>query len=190
MSSTKRRRRVECLTAWGLIAFAIIVAGGCASAPSVPPAARADLTPTDKLRVGLILSNQVLVTKDSNTGELRGVTVTLGKALAQRLRVTFEAVGYTNPAALVKSFGADEWDIAFLAFDPARAQEVDFSPPYMEVDNTYLVTSRSKVATVDGADQAGVIIAVPERSAPDLFLSRNLKSAQVLRVPGGAEAAI
>jgi polar amino acid transport system substrate-binding protein len=90
----------------------------------------------------------------------------------------------------VKSFGANEWDIAFLAFDPARAQQVDFSPPYMEVDNTYLVTAKSKVGTVELADQAGVTIAVPERSAPDLFLSRNLKSAKVMRVPGGADAAI
>ena len=162
----------------------------CASLPTVPPAARAELAPTGKLRVGLILSNQVLVTKDPSTGELRGVTIHLGKALAQRLGVPFEPVEYANPAALVKSFGSNQWDIAFLAFDPARAKDVDFSPAYMEVDNTYLVTANSKVATVEGADRSGVTIAVPEKSAPDLFLSRNLKSAQVLRVPGGAEAAI
>jgi polar amino acid transport system substrate-binding protein len=130
------------------------------------------------------------VTKDSKTGELSGVTIHLGKALAQRLGVPFEAVGYPNPAALVKSFGGNEWDIAFLAFDPARAKDVDFSAAYMEVDNTYLVAANSKVATVEGADRSGVTVAVPERSAPDLFLSRNLKSARVLRVPGGAEAAI
>jgi polar amino acid transport system substrate-binding protein len=176
--------------AWPLIVLAFVFVGGCTSAPTVSPAARAELTPTGKLRVGLILSNQVLVTKETSTGELRGVTIDLGKALAQRLGVPFEPVGYANPAALVKSFGSSEWDMAFLAFDPARAKDVDFSPAYMEVDNTYLVAANSKVATVDGADQSGVTIAVPQRSAPDLFLSRNLKSAQVLRVPGGAEAAI
>ena len=175
---------------WVSIALALLLVAGCASVPSVPAAARAELAPTGKLRVGLILSNQVLVTKDPSTGELRGVTINLGKALAQRLGVPFEPVGYANPAALVKSFGTNQWDIAFLAFDPARAQEVDFSPPYMEVDNTYLVTANSKVTAVERADQAGVTIAVPERSAPDLFLSRSLKSAQVLRLPGGAEAAI
>ena len=114
----------------------LVFVSGCVSTPSVSPAARAELASTGKLRVGLILSNQVLVTKDPGTGELRGVTVSLGKTLAQRLGVPFEPVGYANPAALVKSFGTNEWDIAFLAFDPARAQEVDFSPPYMEVDNT------------------------------------------------------
>jgi polar amino acid transport system substrate-binding protein len=163
---------------------------GCASVQSVPPAARSGLAPTGKLRVGLILSNQVLVTKDAQTGELRGVTVVLGKALAKRLGVPLEPVGYSNPAALVQSFGRNEWDIAFLAFDPARARDVDFSPPYMVVDNTYLVLSGSKVEAVEAADQRGVKVAVPERSAPDLFLSRNLKAAEIVRVPGGADAAI
>ncbi len=175
---------------WALIALAVVLFSGCASAPTVLPAARAELVPTGKLRAGLILSNQVLVTKDSSSGELRGITIDLGKALAERLGVPFEPVGYANPAALVKSFGSDEWDIAFLAFDPARAEDVDFSPPYMEVDNTYLVTANSQVASVEAVDRSGITIAVPERSAPDLFLSRNLKSAQVLRLPGGSEAAI
>lgn len=190
MISTKQRHVLLALRAWPLIAFAFVLISACASPPTVPPAARAELAPTGKLRVGLILSNQVLVRKDPSTGELRGVTIHLGKALAQRLGVPFEPVGYANPAALVKSFGSNQWDIAFLAFDPARAKDVEFSPAYMEVDNTYLVTANSKVATVEGADRSGVTIAVPEKSAPDLFLSRNLKSAQVLRVPGGAEAAI
>jgi polar amino acid transport system substrate-binding protein len=91
---------------------------------------------------------------------------------------------------LVKSFGASEWDIAFLAFDPARAQEVDFSPPYMVVDNSYLVPNGSRVQSVDTADRPEIKIAVPERSAPDLFLSRNLKAAQIVRIPGGADAAL
>lgn len=164
---------------------------GCASAPDAPsPAIRGELAPTGKLRVGLILSNQVLVTQDPKTGELQGVTVTLGKKLAGRLGVPFEPVGYPNPAALVKSFGAGEWDIAFLAFDPARAQEVDFSPAYMVVDNTYLVPAGSRLQTADAADRSGVKIAVPERSAPDLFLSRNLRAAEIVRVPGGADAAL
>jgi len=190
MIVTNSRDLFSSFSALPFIALAVVLLSGCASAPTVPAAARVELVPTGKLRVGLILSNQVLVTKDSNSGELRGVTINLGKALAQRLGVPFEPVGYANPAALVKSFGGNEWDIAFLAFDPARAKDVDFSPPYMEVDNTYLVTANSKVASADTADRSGVTIAVPERSAPDLFLSRNLKSAQVLRVPGGAEAAI
>src|SRR5207249_4689757 len=149
---------------WQLAILAIGLLAGCASVQTVPPAARSELAPTGKLRVGLILSNQVLVTKDPQTGELRGVTVALGKSLAKRLGVPFEPAGYPNPAALVQSFGRNEWDIAFLAFDPARARDVEFSPPYMVVDNTYLVPTGSKVQSVETADQRGVRIAVPERS--------------------------
>ena len=105
MNSTKRRHLLERVSAWGQIALTLVFVSGCVSTPSVSPAARAELASTGKLRVGLILSNQVLVTKDPGTGELRGVTVSLGKALAQRLGVPFEPVGYANPAALVKSFG-------------------------------------------------------------------------------------
>jgi polar amino acid transport system substrate-binding protein len=163
---------------------------GCASTPSVPPAARAELVSEGRLRVGMILSNQVLVSRHPQSGELRGVSVSLGLAIAKRFGVPFEPVGYANPAALVQSFGRNEWDVAFLAFDPARATDVDFSPPYMVVENTYLVLPGSKVQSIETADMPGVKIAVPERSAPDLFLSRNVKAAQIVRVPGGADAAV
>ena len=163
---------------------------GCASGPNVASAARAELVSTGQLRVGLIFSNQVLVTKNLQTGELKGVAVALGKTLAKQIGVPFQPILYANPASLVKSFGGNEWDIAFLAVDPARAQAVDFSPPYMVVDNTYLVPRGSILQKTDGADQPGIRIAVPERSAPDLFLSRSLKTATIIRVPGGAEAAL
>src|SRR5437868_2918837 len=96
------------------IAISLGLLAGCLNIPPIPPIARAELVPKGKLRVGLIMSNQVLVSKDAGTGEIRGVTVELGKALAQRLGVPFEAVQYPNPVALVKSFNEDEWDIAFL----------------------------------------------------------------------------
>ena len=180
-----RRKRLFASTA-----VVIALLAGCSNLAPVAPATRAELVPNGKLRVGLIMSNQVLVSKDARTGEIRGVTVDLGKALAQRLGVPFEAVQYPNPVALVKSFNDDEWDIAFLAYDPVRAQEVTFSPPYMEVDNSYLVLADSRVSSVDDADSAGVTIAVPDKSAPDLYLSRTLKSAKVLRLPGGIEPGI
>jgi polar amino acid transport system substrate-binding protein len=178
------------LGAWRPFALTLLLVTGCASAPSVTPAARAELASTGKLRVGVILSNQVLVSRDAQSGELRGVSVSLGLAIAKRLGTPFEPVGYANPAALVQSFGRNEWDVAFLAVDPARATDVEFSPPYMVVENTYLVLPGSRVQSIETADAPGVKIAVPERSAPDLFLSRNVKAAQIIRVPGGADAAI
>src|SRR5712691_7455080 len=132
----------------------------CASTTLKPSAeARNSLAPTGKLRVGLILSNPVLVTKDPGTGELRGVTVDLGRSLAASLGAQFEPISYTNPAALTQSFGKNEWDIAFIGLDPTRAAVVDFSQPYMEVENSYLVPANSRIRTIADADQPGIRIA-------------------------------
>jgi polar amino acid transport system substrate-binding protein len=133
----------------------------------------------------LILSNPVLVIKDPATGELRGVSIDLGRSLAASLGVQFEPIGYPNPAALTRSLGKNEWDIAFIGLDPTRAAVVDFSQPYMEVDNSYLVPANSRIRTIADADQPAVRIAVPEGSVPDTYLSRNLKNATLVRVPGG-----
>lgn len=168
----------------------LVLISGCVSSPSVPAMARNELAPTGKLRVGLILANPVLVTKDTASGELRGVAVDLGKSLAARLDVPFEPVGYPTVAKLVESAKANEWDVAFLAFDPARVSEMEFSAPYMEVDNTYLVPANSKITSIGMVDQLGIRIAVPEKSAPDLFLSRSLKNATLIRGKGGAAAAL
>ncbi len=173
-----------------LVALGLLVMLTAPLAAEAQPTACASLTPTGTLRAGLILSNQVLVSRDPVTSDLRGVTISLGKALAERLGVSFQPIGYANPAALVQSFGTDAWDIAFLAYDPNRARDVDFSPPYMEVDNTYLVPPGSTITSVEAADRPGIRIAVPERSAPDLFLSRNLKAARLVRLPGGVDAAL
>lgn len=161
---------------------------GCASKPGVPLAARADLAPAGTLRVGLILANPVLVTRDG--GELRGVAVDIGKDLAARLNVPFTPVGYPTVAKLVESTKANEWDIAFLAYDPARAADMEFSAPYMEVDNTYLLAPGSRIGGLGDVDRPGIRVAVPEKSAPDLFLSRTLQHATLVRGKGGAAAAI
>jgi len=189
VSTNIRTRRRRASKASPVIFLLLACLAGYALAQDVPLEARSELAATGKLRVGLILSNQLLITKDAQTGELRGVAVSLGKSLARRIGVPFDAVVYPDPAALAQSFGRNEWDIAFFAFAPAPARnvEVDFSPSYMLVDNTYLAPEGSKVTSVASADQPGVRIAVPERSAPDLFLSNTLKAAQIVRVPAGAE---
>jgi len=168
----------------------LVLFSTCAASSNAPAQARNALAPTGKLRVGLILANPVLVTKDAASGELRGVAVDLGKNLAMRLGVPFEAVGYPTVAKLVESAKANEWDVAFLAFDPARTSDMDFSAPYMEVDNTYLVPANSKITNIGEIDQPGIRVAVPEKSAPDLFLSRFLKHAVLVRGKGGVAAAV
>ena len=77
-----------------------------------------------------------------------------------------------------------DWDVAFLAADPDRAGEIAFTAPYLEIDTTYLVPSGSPLRTLDDVDREGIRIAVSEKSAYDLFLTRSLKRAQLIRIPG------
>jgi polar amino acid transport system substrate-binding protein len=169
---------------WILAVLAGLLFGGCAATPMPPsPEARNALTPTGKLRVGILLTNPLQVTKDAATGELKGVAIDLGKELARRIGVPFAPVGYPSVAALVESARSDEWDVAFLAIDPTRAKVMDFAAPFMEVEVGYLVTAGSSVNALIDVDQPGIRVAVAIKGGPDLFLSRNLKHAALVRTP-------
>lgn len=161
-----------------------------ASAEPPSPAALRELAPTGRLRVTFILANPVQVAKDPASGELRGPAIDLGRALAARLGVPFEPLGHARAADIVASARTDTWDIAFLAFDPARAGEVDFSPAYLEAHNMYLVPAGSGISSFADADRPGVRIGVGERDAVDLYLTRTLKHAQLVRNGGGTSAAL
>ena len=155
-----------------------------AVAQDVSAAARSELAPGGKLRVGLNLTNSATVTKDAQTGELRGVAVDLSRALADEMGVVFEPVPYPSATQMAEAAGRGQWDVAFMAIDPARAQVIAFTAAYMLVPNTYMVPPGSSIQTLADVDRPGVRIAVDERNATDLFLSRNLRHASLVRVAG------
>jgi polar amino acid transport system substrate-binding protein len=97
-------------------------------------------------------------------------------------------VSYGAAARLADAARTGAWDVAFLARDPDRATDIIFTTPYLEVDTTYLVSAASRLRTLADVDREGVRIAISERSAYDLFLSRNLKHAQLVRAPGPNES--
>jgi polar amino acid transport system substrate-binding protein len=165
------------------IALALAAAGllvACASAPP-SPATRADLAPTGKLRAGINYGNVVLVQKDPVTGESRGPAIELARKLAKRLGVPVEVVAYTSASTMFDGAKTGAWDIAFLAADPARAGEVDFTAAYLELEATYLVPAGSRLLTMADVDQDGVRVAAPARAAYELYLSRSLQRASLVR---------
>ncbi len=196
MSGFSRTRR-EAMRAAGLVLVGLAAPRGTGRAQ--PRAASADiaaardaLAPTGRLRAALIRSNPVLVQRDAASGALGGVSVELARALAERLGVPLEPVPYATPAQYAESLAGVEipWDAGFAARDPERGELVDFSPSFMEVDNVFLVPSGSRLARAEDVDRPGVRVAVPRGSAPDLFLSRSLKNAELVRVLGGVEPAV
>ena len=157
---------------------------GCASIRTPPtPEARQALAPTGKLRVGLQLGSPHNVIRDSGSGEMKGVGFDLGKELARRKGVPFEPVLYPSVAALLDGGKAGAWDVAFVGFSPARATEWDFTARHLEIEFGYLVPGGSSISTMADVDRPGIRVAVQERSQPDIFLSRTVKNAVVVRAP-------
>ena len=144
----------------------------------ITPAVHSDLAPTGKLRAGINYGNFILARKDPSTGESRGVAIDLA----------VELVAYETVAAMVDAAKTGTWDIAFLGIDPARAGEISFSPAYLEIEATYLVPAGSPLRVVADVDRDGVRVAAPARANYELFLSRNLKLAHLVRAPNGEAA--
>ena len=152
------------------------------------PAVRAALAPTGTLRVGLNMSNFLLTATDPATGEPSGIAADLGRELGQRLGVPVELVPYPNPGALADAATTGVWDVGFIGAEPQRANEIDFTAAYVEIEATYLVPPGSPLKSIADVDRPGIRIAVPERSAYELYLTRNLKHAELVRVQGADNA--
>src|SRR5205823_13913710 len=108
----------------------------------------ADLVQAGKLRVGVGVVAPHWAIKDPQTGELRGVAVDIARALATRLGIELVALEYPSPPAVLGGLKDSAWDVGFLAIDPSRAAVVDFSPPYLQIDATYLVPDGSSIRNV------------------------------------------
>jgi polar amino acid transport system substrate-binding protein len=155
---------------------------------NLTPAIRSDLAPTGKVRAGINSGNVILAAKDPATGESRGVAIDLARELGQRLGVPVELVTHDSVAALVDAAPKGTWDIAFLGSDPARETVISFTAAYLEIEATYLVAAGSSLRAVADVDREGVRVAAPARANYELYLSRNLAHAQLVRAPN-ADAA-
>jgi polar amino acid transport system substrate-binding protein len=143
---------------------------------------RLELVPTGTLRCGINFGNTVLAGKDEN-GWPKGIAVDLAIELAKRLSVRVEFVTYDAAGRMADGAGEDSWDVAFLAADPDRASQIAFTAPYLEIDTTYLVPAESPFREPEEVDGDGIRISVSQRSAYDLFLTRSIRKAQLVRSP-------
>jgi len=145
---------------------------------------RDELAPTGKLRVGINYGNPVLATRDPASGELRGVAVDLARELGRRLDLPVELVGFDAAGKMFEAVRAGAWDVAFLAIDPGRADEIDFTAAYIEIEGTYLVPAGSPFHAIEEIDRDKVRVGISAKSAYDLFLSRTMQRAELVRAPG------
>jgi polar amino acid transport system substrate-binding protein len=157
---------------------------------SPPPDALRDLAPTGKLRAAINFGNQVLAQKGP-AGEPKGVTPDLAHELGKRLGVPVELVPYEAAGKVFEGAKAGAWHIAFIAIEPVRAAEIEFTAPYVIIEGTYMVPKDSALKEIADVDRPGIRIAVGLNSAYDLYLTRTIKNATIVRSKvGGGRAMI
>lgn len=153
-----------------------------------PAAVRKDIAPQGELRVAINLGNPVLAKRDENTGVLLGVSVALAYALADELDIAVSLTPYDAAGKVFIALEEQAWDLAFLAIEPVRAEKICFTTPYVCIDGTYLVKTESKFQRASALDIGGCRIAVGKGAAYDLYLSRTLKNAELIRASTSAAA--
>ena len=160
-----------------------LLAGACASKQAASPEVTAALAPTGRLRASINLGNPILARRDSAGGEALGVSVDLSRRLADELGVGLVVLTFDSAAKSVEAVKGGQADIGFFAIDPMRSDGIRFTAPYVLIEGAYLVRQASPLTANAEVDRAGTRVMVGRGSAYDLFLTRELKAAQLMRAP-------
>ncbi|MEJ7688726.1 MAG: ABC transporter substrate-binding protein [Variovorax sp.] len=151
--------------------------------PTLPASVVSAFAPTGKLRASINLGNPILACRDASTGQPTGVSIDLARAFAERLGVGIELVVFDSAGKSVDAVKAEQADIGFFAIDPLRGEGIRFTAPYVLIEGAYLVGNDSPLADNAEVDRPGRRVMVGKGSAYDLYLTREIKSAQLLRAP-------
>ena len=164
------------------ICTALVLCGllaGCVTPDRPSSSIVRELAPTGKLRAAINFGNTVLAQREP----FGGVSVDLARELAKRLQVPVEFITYDAAGRVTDDATRNVWDVAFVARDPKRAQDIDFTAAYVIIEGAYMVPAGSPLQKNEDVDREGVRIAVGRGSAYDLFLSREIKRATLVRAP-------
>ena len=152
--------------------------------PQISPATRAELAPGGKLRVGINHSNFLLVNPGSPHGAPKGIAPDLALELGKRIGVPVEFVSFDAAGKTADAIRDALVDAGFIASEAERASVIEFSSAYLELPATYLVPAGSTIGSLSDVDRPGIRIAISGRSAYDLYLTRTLKNAELVRAEG------
>jgi polar amino acid transport system substrate-binding protein len=155
---------------------------------NAPPPVLQDLAPTGRIRAAINFGNPVLAQRSPGSGCAQGISVDLALELGHRLGVPVDFVPFEAAGKVVAAVDEDAWDVAFLASDPERAQKIAFTEPYVILEGTYIVPTESALQDPADFDRAGIRIAVGRGAAYDLYLSRTLEHAELVRAETSAAA--
>ena len=140
------------------------------------------LAPTGILRVGINMSNFLLINSKDSNGLPDGVSPDIGKKLARELNLKCKLVQFKKPGLLADAVNEDMWDIGNIACEKERSKTIDFTDPYVNIDANFMFRKKDNFKTNDDINLPGIKIAVLERSAYDLWLTENFKNVELIRV--------
>lgn len=176
----KRRRQ---LCAYGAVS---LLPAGCACGSGGDPrpaSARAELGTTGRLRAAINLGNPILATRAGEAGEPQGVSVDLAREAAKRLDLSLDLIVFESAGKVVEAIKARQVDLAFVAIDPVRGADMDYTAPYVIIEGAYLVRGDSALQHSEDVDRKGTRVVVGRGSAYDLYLTRALHQASLVRAP-------
>jgi len=147
-----------------------------------------ELSSNEYLRAAINMSNFLLVTNKEEDGAPIGVSPDMAQELAKRLDLKVELIPYASPGEIADDAENNKWDICNIGAEPQRAEKISFSAAYAEIQATYLIQSGSTIKSLEEVDLKGNKISVADRTAYGLWLERNIKNAELIRVDGVGES--
>ncbi|MBU3596290.1 ABC transporter substrate-binding protein [Polynucleobacter sp. 86C-FISCH] len=137
--------------------------------------------PTATLRVGINLGNPILANEGPNTKRLYGVTIDIANEIGKRISLPVQLTPFKTAGATVDAVKTGEIDLVFVAIDPVRGADISYTPAYIQIEGAYMVKADSRINNNEEVDAVGNEIVVGKGSAYDLYLSREIKNATLLR---------
>lgn len=148
---------------------------------TIEPTSFSSFAPTGTLRVGINLGNPILANEESGTKILHGVTIDIANEIGKRISLPVQLIPFKTAGATVDAVKAGEIDLVFVAIDPVRGADISYTPAYIQIEGAYMVKATSPLKSNDEVDVPGTEIVVGNGSAYDLYLTREIKNASLLR---------
>ncbi len=171
-----------------LLSAILLIATSMLGGVSAQSAISSEIAPLGKLRVATNAGNSVFVKRAPDGKAIGGVALEVGKFIAEKLGVPFELVPHPDSNTFVQSLGKGNWDVGIGPPTPVAVERADFGPALLLVDQVYIAAPGQEFADAAQVDRPGVKIGVGLNSSPDQFLSRTLKSAELVRTRNAQDA--
>ena len=147
----------------------------------IDPTTLKSFAPSETLRVGINLGNPVLASEDTATKKLSGISIDIAHEIGKRINLPVQLIPFQSAGATVDGIKNGGIDLVFVAIDPVRGADISYTPAYIQIEGAYMVKASSALKSNEEVDVTGTEIVVGKGSAYDLYLTREIKNATLLR---------